>query len=79
MCLNYFLNWLSGTTGTISIESNSNSLDILCFERQFVESLLPPILLQIQSSNLINTPGTAGGPGGRDLTLVVKNKKAFFS
>ena len=34
-------------------------------------------------ANSFNTPGTAGGPGGRDRTLAVKNRKnarksAFF-
>ena len=30
---------------------------------------------QLAGSFLINTPGTAGGPGGRDRTLAVKSRK----
>ena len=29
----------------------------------------------ITQYNIIHTPGTAGGPGGRDRTLAVKSKK----
>ena len=40
-------------------------------------------LLRTMVSNMLNTPGTAGGPGGRDRTLAVKSRKnarkfAFF-
>ena len=31
----------------------------------------------ITCDNIVNTPGTAGGPGGRDLTLAVKSLKTL--
>ena len=34
-------------------------------------------MFMVQFDSFVNTPGTAGGPGGRDRTLAVKSKKTL--